>query len=54
MEQRTNEASPLGGPARRHPWIAPQVADLPRLTQLTLQTTGIPGDCDPGDPSSCF
>jgi hypothetical protein len=50
MEQRTNEAAP----ARRHPWIAPRVADLPPLTQLTLQTTGIPGDCDPGDPGSCF
>ena len=54
MQQRTDDASPLNGPARRHTWIAPQVTELPRLTQLTLQTTGIPGDCDPGDPSSCF
>ena len=40
--------------ATRRPWLAPRVDDMPRLTELTLQTTGIPGDCDPGDPSSCF
>jgi hypothetical protein len=34
-------------------WVAPRVETLPALTQLTLQT-GIPGDCVPGDPSSCF
>lgn len=31
--------------APRRPWIAPEVADLPRLTDLTLQTGGgIGGD----------
>jgi len=39
-------------PGRRS-WVAPRVDELPRLTDLTLQT-GIPGDCIPGDPSSCF
>jgi hypothetical protein len=38
-------------PARR-PWTAPRVDDMPRLTDLTLQT--IPGDCSDTDPSSCF
>ena len=28
-------------PPRRSPWTAPQVTDLPRLTELTL-TSGIP------------
>lgn len=41
-------------PPHRRAWLAPRVDDMPRLTELTLQTTGIPGDCDPGDPSSCF
>jgi hypothetical protein len=41
-------------PAPRRTWIAPRVDELPRLTDLTLQSGGIPGDCDPGDPSSCF
>jgi len=27
----------------RRPWTAPRVQDLPRLTELTLQTGGIPG-----------
>jgi len=39
--------------APRRPWTAPRVDELPRLSDLTLQT-GIPGDCVPGDPSSCF
>lgn len=31
-------------PAPRRAWVRPQVADLPRLTELTLQTgPGIPG-----------
>jgi hypothetical protein len=37
----------------RRAWTAPRVDDLPRLTDLTLQS-GIPGECVPGDPSSCF
>jgi hypothetical protein len=37
----------------RRPWTAPRVDDMPRLTDLTLQS-GIPGDCSDADPSSCF
>jgi hypothetical protein len=44
-------SKPARGPRRR--WITPDIAQLPSLTHLTLQT-GIPGDCEPGDPSSCF
>ena len=46
--------SETAAPAPRRPWQAPRVDDMPRLTELTLQTVGIPGDCDPGDPGSCF
>lgn len=46
--------SDAAAPAPRRPWQAPRVDDMPRLTELTLQTVGIPGDCDPLDPSSCF
>lgn len=38
----------------RRPWITPRVDELPRLTDLTLQSGGTPGTCEPGDPSSCF
>lgn len=41
--------------AARRPWTAPRVDDMPRLTDLTLQTNGgIEGDCSDSDPSSCF
>lgn len=40
-------------PAARRPWVAPRVDELPRLTELTLQTTPVPGNCDPGG-STCF
>ncbi|HEX6910737.1 MAG TPA: hypothetical protein VF142_10080 [Longimicrobium sp.] len=52
MEERT-ETAPQPGAARRRSWSAPRITELPPLTRLTLQS-GIPGDCDPGDPSSCF
>lgn len=51
MQQRTDDTAPRE--AGRRAWVAPRVTELPRLTQLTLQS-GIPGTCDPGDPSSCF
>lgn len=37
-------------------WQAPEVKDLPRLTELTLQTGGaIPGECGVGGSgSTCF
>ncbi|HEX8245105.1 MAG TPA: hypothetical protein VF541_16460 [Longimicrobium sp.] len=35
-------------PAPRRPWVKPAVADLPRLTELTLATgPGIPGSGTP-------
>lgn len=42
--------------AARQPWQAPEVSDLPRLTELTLQTGGaIPGECETGGSgSTCF
>lgn len=43
-------------PAPRRPWTAPRLDEMPRLTELTLQSPGggIPGDCTPGNPGSCF
>jgi hypothetical protein len=41
----------------RRPWQTPRVEELPRLTELTLETSGaaIPGDCDiGGGGSTCF
>jgi len=40
-------------PAPRRPWVAPEVKDLPRLTELTLVTGPIiPGDGDTGGGGS--
>jgi hypothetical protein len=40
-------------PAPRRPWVKPAVADLPRLTELTLTTgPGIPGSGGPGGGGS--
>jgi hypothetical protein len=40
-------------PRARRPWVAPVVADLPRLTELTLATgPGIPGGGSPGGGGS--
>lgn len=51
---RTDESPPAV--AARQPWQAPEVSDLPRLTELTLQTgAGIPGECETGGSgSTCF
>lgn len=35
---------PIVETTSRREWIAPVVHDLPRLTQLTLQTGNIPGE----------
>jgi hypothetical protein len=52
------QQSAVPAPALRRPWTTPRVDDMPRLTALTLQTgpldPGILGDCDAGNPSSCF
>lgn len=39
--------------AERRPWIAPRVEQLPRLTELTLLTPPIEGNCPIGS-STCF
>jgi hypothetical protein len=39
----------------RKPWLTPEVVDLPKLTDLTLQTgSPIPGVGDPGTGSTVF
>ncbi|HYW10921.1 MAG TPA: hypothetical protein VE871_03165 [Longimicrobium sp.] len=53
--QQTSESRSALSAAPRRTWTAPRVDDMPRLTDLTLQTNGgIPGDCDDSNPSSCF
>jgi len=37
------------------PWVRPEIVELPRLTDLTLQTgSPIPGFGDPGSGSTVF
>jgi hypothetical protein len=54
----SQKAMPVASPTvpPRRPWVAPRVEELPRLTELTLQTAGgIPGECEPGGGgSTCF
>lgn len=39
-----SSSTPTSAPRERRPWVQPQVTELPRLTELTLQTgPGIPG-----------
>lgn len=46
-------ASQMAARAPRRPWVKPAVADLPRLTELTLVTgPGIPGSGGPGGGGS--
>lgn len=52
-DQGTTRTSPRSAAADRRPWVAPRVEDLPRLTDLTLQTTPIEGTCGTGG-STCF
>ena len=57
MSQKGQSQFAASTPATRRPWTAPRVDDMPRLTQLTLQSGGEPvivGDCDDSNPSSCF
>lgn len=52
MQPSSSKHTPEKAPVRR-PWSAPRVSDLPRLTELTLQTgPGIPGGG--GDASTVF
>lgn len=52
-QQGTARPSPRAS-ADRRAWVAPRVEDLPRLTELTLQTGPvINGECGVGG-STCF
>ncbi len=43
------------GAKRKKTWVSPELAELPRLTDLTLQTgVPIPGFGDPGSGSTVF
>lgn len=55
MSQKvTPPLAPSPAAAQRRSWVAPRVEDLPRLTDLTLQSQGgIPGDCQT-QGSTCF
>lgn len=50
----TFRTSPHSAGAERSPWVAPRVEDLPRLTELTLATAPIDGNCPIGGGSTCF
>jgi hypothetical protein len=53
MGVRPSSAAPAAPPHARRPWVAPAVADLPRLTELTLATgPAIPGGGGPGGGGS--
>jgi len=42
-------------PKSKRPWVSPELTELPRLTDLTLQTgSPIPGFGDPGSGSTVF
>ena len=46
---------PQPGSTRKRPWVTPELIELPRLTDLTLQTgVPIPGFGDPGSGSTVF
>ena len=48
------QAGRPNAPTKR-PWVAPELTELPRLTDLTLQTgVPIPGFGDPGSGSTVF
>jgi hypothetical protein len=52
MAPRSTHAAAPPRPSRR-PWVAPAVAELPRLTELTLATgPAIPGGGGPGGGGS--
>jgi len=50
---RSSDAAVPAPRAPRRAWLRPEVADLPRLTELTLQTgPGIPGNGGTGGGGS--
>jgi hypothetical protein len=47
--------APNGTKPHGETYDAPQLIEYGRVEHLTeMGSVGIPGDCDPGDPSSCF
>lgn len=46
-----NMIPPAAGPGTKRPWSAPAIVELPRLTELTLQSF-IPGGGIPGGGGS--
>jgi hypothetical protein len=52
-DDQPRAARPDSKPKR--PWVRPELTELPRLTDLTLQTgSPIPGFGDPGSGSTVF
>lgn len=45
---------PDEGPEKLQPWVRPEVVELPPLTELTLQTGGIPGSGSTAGASTVF
>ena len=52
MSIPSSPRSSANAAAVRRPWESPRVTDLPRLTELTLATPGIPGSGSPGGGGS--
>jgi hypothetical protein len=49
------QPAPAPGSTSKRKWVSPEVIELPRLTDLTLQTGApIPGFGDPGSGSTVF
>jgi hypothetical protein len=49
------ESRSTGRPAERRPWVSPAVTELPKLTELTLDSGDpIGGGGDPGSGSTVF
>lgn len=44
MKIQNEKKAPAAQQPARRAWVAPAVSDLPKLTELTLQTGFIPGD----------
>jgi hypothetical protein len=50
--QTTASCTPSASHCHRKPWSPPEIAPLPRLSDLTLQSGGIPGGGDTGGGGS--
>ncbi len=54
-ERRTAPETSNPGERGRKPWVPPELQELPKLTDLTLQTGGaIPGGGNTNPPSTVF